>query len=117
MNEAVPASGNAFPALGIVGCNSAMAVDDGLRACVDAWATWQQEVARFFDARWDENRRAWTEILSARDLDKIMKIQEAWRARAAADYTDEAARLLKLVTCVSLTGTTPAVQGTAMLVA
>ena len=76
---------------------------------------WQGEVARFADRRLAENRRTWTALLSSTDLGSALKIQQQWGLQAASDYTEEATRIARLVTSVSLTGTTPEVQDAATL--
>lgn len=90
---------------------------DGCQACVEACVGWQQELARFADLRLTGNRRTWEALLSSRDLASTLKVQQDWAVQAATDYTEEAARLTRLVTSLSLTGTTPAVQESAALVA
>ncbi len=106
----------------VFGWNAAMlsAVDDGLRAGMEVWIACQQEAARFSSARWEEDRHACNAVLSAlsaHDVMAIAKVQEAWRAKTAADYVDEACRLQRLLTCVPPTGVTPAMAETAKLVA
>jgi hypothetical protein len=94
-----------------------MSATDALQTCTEACAGWQQEIAQFVDLRLAENRRSWEALMSARDVAGVMKVQQEWGLRAATDYTREATRLAKLLTTVSLTGTTPAVQEVARLVA
>lgn len=99
------------------GWNSAMmsAVD-----CVQGYASacggWQQETTRFLNERLTENQRAWAALLSSRDLAGVLKVQQEWGQQAATDYTRQATRLASLVTTLSLTGTTPAVQSTAAII-
>src|SRR5262245_28552052 len=90
---------------------------DALQACTEACVGWQQEVAHFVDLRLAENRRSWEALTSARNVADIMKVQQEWGLQAAADYTREATRLAHFLTALSLTGTTPAVQDTARIVA
>ena len=106
------------PWLALTEWNSAMlATADGVQACVEACAGWQQETARFLDARWAEDRRAWSALMASRDLADVWRVQQEWGLQAATDYAREATRLTHLATCLSLTGNTPAVQATADLVA
>lgn len=104
------------PWSGPAGWWTLMAAGDGLRTCVDACAEWQQEVARFADTRFAENRKSLAAALEARDLTGLLRVQGEWGLKAAADYADEAVRLGRLAVALSLTGTTPAVQKTAMIV-
>lgn len=90
---------------------------DGCQACLEAYNDWQKEVARFADHRFAENRRAWDAFLASRDFAGVMKAQQEWAQQAASDYTQEATRLTRLITSLSLTGTTPAVHDSAALVA
>ncbi|GEP55088.1 hypothetical protein [Reyranella soli] len=90
---------------------------DGYQACLQACIGWQQELARFTDLRLAGNRRTWGALMSSRDVADALKIQQDWAAQAANDYTEEATRLARLVTSLSLTGTTPDVQQAATLVA
>jgi len=53
--------------------------------------------------------------MSSRDVAGALKIQQDWAVQAATDYTEEATRLARLVTSLSLTGTTPTVHETAMV--
>jgi len=94
-----------------------MSATDALQTCTEACAGWQQEIAHFVDLRLAENRRSWEALMSARDVAGMMRVQQEWGLRAATDYTREATRLAKFLTTVSLTGTTPAVQEAARLVA
>ena len=94
-----------------------MSTADALQACAEACAGWQQEVAHFVDLRWAHNRESWETFLKARDVPSVMKAQQEWLFQAASDYTSEANRLAHLVTTISLTGTTNAVQEVATLVA
>ena len=55
--------------------------------------------------------------MTARDIPGVIKVQQEWGLQAATDYTQEAVRLARLLTTLSLTGTTPAVQDAARLVA
>ncbi len=122
MSDAEHTTVTMFPAFDVFGWNAAMlsAVDDGLRAGMEVWIACQQEAARFSSARWEEDRHACNAVLSAlsaHDVMAIAKVQEAWRAKTAADYVDEACRLQRLLTCVPPTGVTPAMAETAKLVA
>lgn len=97
--------------------SAVMSANDGLQACTEACVGWQQEIARFVDRRMAENRRSLEALMAARDIAGVMTVQQEWGLRAASDYTQEATRLTRLFTALSLTGTTPAVQATATLVA
>ncbi len=55
--------------------------------------------------------------MTARDIPGVIKVQQEWALQAATDYAQEAVRLTRLLTTLSLTGTTPAVQDAARLVA
>lgn len=92
-----------------------MFLPDALQACVEAGTCWQQEIARFVDRRLAENVRSWQAVTAARDVAGLVKAQQDWSVTAAADYAEEARRLRALVTTLSLTGTTPAVQQSARL--
>jgi signal-transduction protein with cAMP-binding, CBS, and nucleotidyltransferase domain len=92
-----------------------MEAADGCQAWVEACASWQQELARFTDRRLAENRRTWNAFVSSRDITGVMKAQQDWVTQAATDYTEEATRLTRLMTTLSLTGTTPDVQETAAI--
>lgn len=94
-----------------------MQASDGYQACFEACIGWQQELARFADLRLAGNRHTWEALISSRDLAGALKVQQEWAVQAASDYTEEATRLARLVTSLSLTGTTPAVQESAALVA
>jgi hypothetical protein len=88
---------------------------DGYQVCLQACMGWQEELARFTDLRLAGNRRTWEALMSSRDVAGALKIQQDWAVQAANDYTEEATRLARLVTSLSLTGTTPAVHETAMV--
>jgi len=107
----------ANPAITTVPSWAMMSAADGFQACAEACVGWQQEMARFLDLRLAENRRSVEALMSARDVAGIAKVQHEWGLRAATDYTEEATRLARLFTSLSLTGTTPAVQEAASLVA
>lgn len=94
-----------------------MQASDGCQACFEAWSSWQQELSHFADLRLAENRRTWDALMSSRDLAGLLKVHQSWALQAATDYTQEATRLSRLFTSLSLTGTTPAVQESAALVA
>ncbi len=94
-----------------------MQATDGCQAYLEACIGWQQELARFADVRLAGNRRTWEALMSSRDVAGALKIQQDWAVQAANDYTEEATRLARLVTSLSLTGTTPAVQKAAMIIA
>ncbi len=118
MDTAACPSGKVPPNLwdGVTGWNWAMmSAADGLQECANAWVGWQQETARFLDMRIAENQRSWTTLLSSRDVAGAMKTQQEWALKTATDYAREATRLAHLVTTLSLTGTTPAVQSAAAL--
>jgi hypothetical protein len=93
-----------------------MQAADGCQACLEACLGWQQELTRFADLRLAGNRRTWEALMSSPDLAGALKAQQEWAMQAATDYTEEATRLARLVTSLSLTGTTPAVQEAAALV-
>lgn len=93
-----------------------MTAADALQSCTEACSEWQQEVARFFDIRLAENRRSLAALMATRDVAGLVKVQQQWGLQMAADYTNEASRLTRLFTTLSLTGTTPAVQDAAKLV-
>ncbi len=90
---------------------------DGMQACMEAWAGWQGEVARFVDKRAGENQRAWSALLESKDSTAVLKVQQEWALQAATDYTEEATRIARLATSLALTGTTPAVQRSTAFVA
>ena len=90
-------------------------VPEALQACVEAGTCWQQEIARFFEHRLAENMRSWQAVAGARDVASLVKAQQDWSVKAAADYTEAAQRMRALATTLSLTGTTPAVQQSAQL--
>jgi hypothetical protein len=94
-----------------------MSATDAVQACSEACVGWQQEIARFVDLRLAENRRSWEALTSSRDVAGMMKVQQQWGLQAVTDYTREATRLAQLLTTLSLTGTTPAVQDTTKIVA
>lgn len=89
---------------------------DGLQACSEACNGWQQEVSRFIERRASENQRSLQALMTARDLTDLLRIQQEWTLQAATDYTQEAARLTRLFTTLSMTGTTPEVQRVAALI-
>lgn len=93
-----------------------MASADGLQACTEACSGIQQEVVRFIERRASENQRSLQALMSARDLTDVVKVQQAWTLQAATDYTQEATRLARLFTTLSMTGTTPDVQKVAALI-
>lgn len=90
---------------------------DALQSCTEACTGVQQEVAHFVDARLERNRRSWEALMATRDIAGVMTVQREWGLQAAADYAQESVRLTRLFTSLSLTGTTPAVQDAARLVA
>lgn len=92
-----------------------MFLPDAVQACVEAGTCWQQEFARFVDRRLTENMRSWQAVAAARDIAGLVKAQQEWSLKAAADYAEEAQRMRHLATTLSLTGTTPAVQESAQL--
>jgi hypothetical protein len=92
-----------------------MQATDGCQAYLQACIGWQQELARFADVRLAGNRRTWEALLTSRDVAGALKIQQDWAVQAANDYSEEATRLARLVTSLSLTGTTPAVHKAAMV--
>ncbi|MCA0248474.1 MAG: hypothetical protein LCH93_17810 [Proteobacteria bacterium] len=88
---------------------------DCFEACASAGVAWQSELAKFANRRIAENHRSWSALMSARDLESVLTIQQQWGLRAANDYTEEATRIARLFTSLTLTGTTPQVQGATML--
>jgi hypothetical protein len=90
---------------------------DAVQACTEACTAWQQEIAHFVDLRLAEDRRSWEALMSTRDVAGMLKVQQEWGLQAAADYTRGALRLARLLTTLSLTGTTPTVQEAASIVA
>ena len=94
-----------------------MSAIDALQACSEACAGWQQEIAHFVDLRLAENRRSFEALMTPRDMPGIVKVPQEWGLQAAADYAQEGVRLARLVTALSLTGTTLDVQDAARLVA
>ena len=94
-----------------------MSATDVLQTCTEACSEWQQEIAHFVDLRLAENRRSWEALMTARDIPDVIKVQQEWGLHAATDYAQEAVRFARLLTTLSLTGTTPAVQDAARLIA
>ena len=94
-----------------------MSASDALQTCTEACAEWQREIARFVDHRLAANRRSWEALMTARDIPSVIKGQQEWGLQAATDYTQEAVRLTRLLTTLSVAGTTPAVQDAARIVA
>ena len=90
-------------------------VPEALQACVEAGTCWQQEIARFVDHRLAETLRSWQAATAARDVADLVKVQQDWSLKAAADYAEAARRLGELATTPALTGRTPAVQQSAQL--
>ena len=93
----------------------AIFVPEALQACVEAGTCWQQEIARFVEHRVAENMRSWQAVAGARDVAGLVKVQQDWSVKAAADYAEAARRMRALATTLSLTGTTPEVQQSAQL--
>lgn len=112
---ALPASSTAPAAIFSMAAPPMMFLPDALQACVEAGTCWQQEIARFVDRRLAETLRSWQAVAAARDVAGLVEAQHDWSVKAAADYTEEARRMRQLVTTLSLTGTTPAVQESARL--
>ena len=87
--------------------------------CFEEWAAaaaaWQSEVSRFAERRLKDNVSTYLTLLSARDAASLWQAQGAWSVRAAEDYSDEAARLARLVISVTLSGATPEAQQTTQL--
>src|SRR3990167_8880650 len=103
------------PATAATPAAPAMFVPEALQACVEAGTCWQQEIARFVDHRLAENMRSWQAATAARDVADLVRVQQDWSLKAAADYAEAARRMRQLATTLSLTGTTPAVQQSARL--
>lgn len=115
--DAVPAPtlpAPTLPATAATAVTSAF-VPEALQACVEAGTCWQQEIARFVEHRVAENIRSWQAVAGARDVASLVRVQQDWSVKAAADYADAAQRMRALATTLSLTGTTPAVQQSAQL--
>jgi hypothetical protein len=93
-----------------------MQATNGCQAYLEAYIGWHQELARFADLRLADNRRTWEALMASRDVAGVLKVQQDWAVQAANDYSEEATRLARLVTSLSLTGTTPAVHKAAMLI-
>jgi hypothetical protein len=92
-----------------------MFVPAARQACGEAGTCWQQEIARFVDHRLAENMRSWQAATAVRDVADLVRVQQDWSLKAAADYAEAARRMRQLATTLSLTGTTPAVQQSARL--
>jgi hypothetical protein len=99
------------PAAGLASVNATAlsAIQSGSEACLE----WQREIGKFFETRLVHNQQSLAALLSSSDLAHVVKVQQEWGVQAATDYVREAARFMRLITTLSLTGTTPAVQGTA----
>lgn len=109
MNEAMGTTADPMTA-------ATIGATDALQTCTQACAEWQQEIARFIELRLAENHHALEALMAARDVAGLLKVQQQWGMQMAADYMDEAGRLTRLFTTLSLTGTTPDVQESAALV-
>ena len=87
--------------------------------CFEEWAAafaaWQSEVSQFAERRLKDNVSTCLTLLSARDAASLWQAQGAWSVRAAEDYSQEAARLARLVTSVTFSGVTPEAQQTTQL--
>ena len=94
-----------------------MSATDGLQTCTEACAGWQQEIAHFVDLRLAGEP---PQLGSADDGTRHPRRHQGAAGmglQAATDIPQEAVRLTRLLTTLSLTGTTPAVQDAARLVA
>ena len=109
MNEATSTTADPMTA-------ATIGATDALQTCTQACSEWQQEIVRFIELRLSENRRSLEALMAARDVAGLLSVQQQWGLHLATDYINEASRLTRLFTTLSLTGTTPAVQETAMLV-
>lgn len=88
---------------------------DCFLTCASAGVAWQSELAKFAERRISENGRILTALLSARDLGSVLGIHQQWVLQAANDYTEEATRIGRLITSLTLTGASPQVQRATML--
>jgi len=87
--------------------------------CFEEWAAvgaaWQNELSQFAERRLKDNVSTCLTLLSASDPASVWRAQEAWGVRAAEDYSQEANRLARLITSVTVCGATPEAQETARL--
>ena len=91
-----------------------LAFGDGLQACADGQRGWQRGGrARSPIGDWRRTGAAGPRCCRRATSPSVLKAQQQWGVQAATDYTEEASRLARLVTSISLTGTTPDVQDAA----
>jgi len=64
--------------------------------CQKACLAWQQEIARFANARWQRDSEAAQRILSSSNWSEAVKVQQEWLTSTSQDYFDEANRLVQL---------------------
>ncbi|HTP81808.1 MAG TPA: phasin family protein [Alphaproteobacteria bacterium] len=64
--------------------------------CQRACAAWQQEIARFANARWQRDSEAAQRMLTSANWSEAMKVQQEWLTSAGQDYVDEMNRLMQL---------------------
>lgn len=87
--------------------------------CFEEWATvgaaWQSEFSQFAERRIKDNVATGLALLSARDPASAWQAQGAWGVRAVEDYAEEANRLARLITSVTVCGATPEAQQTTQL--
>ena len=95
---------------------AASATADIFQSVTEACSDWQREIARFVDLRLTADRRSLEALIAARDLADVVKVQQQWATQLATDCTQEAGRVMRLFTTISLTGTTPDVQESAKMV-
>ncbi len=87
--------------------------------CFEEWAAvgaaWQSELSQFAERRLKDNVSTCLTLLSARDPASAWQAHGAWGVRALEDYAQEANRLARLVTSVTVSGATPEAQQTTQL--
>ena len=87
--------------------------------CFEEWAAvgaaWQSELSQFAERRLKHNVSTCLTLLSARDPASAWQAHGAWGVRALEDYAEEANRLARLVTSVTVSGATPEAQHTPQL--
>lgn len=87
--------------------------------CFEEWAAigaaWQNELSKFAERRVKDNVSTCLALLSARDPASVWQAHEAWGVRAVEDYSEEANRLARLITSVTVCGATPEAQETTQL--
>ena len=78
-------------------------------------AAWQSEFSRFAERRLKDNVSTYLTLLSARDAASVWQAHGAWGVRALEDYSEEANRVARLITSVTVCGATPEAQQTTQL--